>query len=157
TLPFEQSRRRWFGTSSCKPVPRGRPSSVEQLRTSAAFRLFAVLVADYNRDTGDVFFSVVLASDHRPGFFLADVVVSTNETASNVATGTMSAMNAFGTPSGYTAPIWRDPRLSWNHSGAVRRSSAKSGSRAAAKVASRDADDNGGTVKFLSVPPPCGM
>src|SRR5215470_3328368 len=49
TLPFEQSRRRWFGTSSCKPVPRGRPSSVEQLRTSSAFRLFAVLVAHCNR------------------------------------------------------------------------------------------------------------
>src|SRR5262245_41997917 len=49
TLPFEQSRRRWFGTCSCKPVPRGRPSSVEQLRTSSAFRPFAVLVAHYNR------------------------------------------------------------------------------------------------------------
>src|SRR5262245_21083999 len=45
TLPFEQSRRRWFGTYSCKPVPRGRSSSVKQLRTSSAFRLFAVLVA----------------------------------------------------------------------------------------------------------------
>src|SRR5262245_60726639 len=51
TLPFEQSRRRWFGTCSCKPIPRGRPSSIEQLRTSSAFRLFAVLVAHYNRVT----------------------------------------------------------------------------------------------------------
>ena len=30
TLDFVQSRRRWFGTCSCKPVPRGLPSSVEQ-------------------------------------------------------------------------------------------------------------------------------
>src|ERR1035438_783775 len=28
------SRRRWFGTHSCKPVPRGPPSSVKQLRTT---------------------------------------------------------------------------------------------------------------------------
>src|SRR5262249_44158529 len=49
TSSFGQSRRRWFGTCSCKPVPRGRPSSVEQLRTSSAFRLFAVLVAHCNR------------------------------------------------------------------------------------------------------------
>src|SRR5262249_60626850 len=54
TLLFEQSRRRWFGTYSCKPVPRGRPSSVEQLCTSSAFRLFAVLVAHCNRVSVDV-------------------------------------------------------------------------------------------------------
>ena len=47
TLVFGQSRRRWFGTCSCKPVPRGRPSSVKQLRISSAFRPFAVLVAHY--------------------------------------------------------------------------------------------------------------
>jgi hypothetical protein len=41
--------RRWFGTCSCKPVPRGRPSSAKQLRTSSAFRPFAVLVAHCNR------------------------------------------------------------------------------------------------------------
>jgi hypothetical protein len=51
TVAFGQSRRRWFGTYSCKPVPRGRPSSVEQLRTSSAFQPFAVLVAHYNRET----------------------------------------------------------------------------------------------------------
>src|SRR5215510_860423 len=51
TLPFGQSRRRWFGTCSCKPVPRGLPSSIKQLRTSSAFRPFAVLVAHYNRVT----------------------------------------------------------------------------------------------------------
>jgi len=54
TSPFGQSRRRWFGACSCKPVPMGRPSSVEQLRTSSAVRLFAVLVAHYNRETVDV-------------------------------------------------------------------------------------------------------
>src|SRR5262249_50850392 len=53
TLSFGQSRRRWFGTCSCKPVPRGQPSSVEQLRTSSAFRPFAVLVAHCNRDLGN--------------------------------------------------------------------------------------------------------
>ena len=45
TVAFGQSRRRWFGVCSCKPTPRGLPSSVKQLRTSSAFRLFAVLVA----------------------------------------------------------------------------------------------------------------
>ena len=29
-MAFDHSRRRWFGTCSCKPVPRGLPSSVEQ-------------------------------------------------------------------------------------------------------------------------------
>src|SRR5215472_1859109 len=52
TLAFNQSGRRWFGTCSCKPAPRDLPSSVEQLRTSSAIRLFAVLVAHYNRETG---------------------------------------------------------------------------------------------------------
>ena len=53
-MAFGQSRRRWFGACSCKPTPRGRPSSVEQLRTSSAFRPFAVLVAHYNRVIGRV-------------------------------------------------------------------------------------------------------
>src|SRR5262249_30710988 len=53
TVAFGQSRRRWFGACSCKPTPRGRPSSVEQLCTSSALRLFAVLVAHYNRETVD--------------------------------------------------------------------------------------------------------
>src|SRR5713101_9379295 len=35
TMAFDHSRRRWFGTCSCKPVPRGHPSSVKQLRTTA--------------------------------------------------------------------------------------------------------------------------
>src|SRR5262249_23823304 len=30
TMAFDHSRRRWFGTCSCKPIPRGLPSSVEQ-------------------------------------------------------------------------------------------------------------------------------
>src|SRR6266567_5353028 len=37
TMAFDHSRRRWFGTCSCKPVPRGLPSSVEQLRTTGPF------------------------------------------------------------------------------------------------------------------------
>src|SRR5215468_10721409 len=36
TMAFDHSRRRWFGTCSCKPVPRGLPSSVKQLRTPTA-------------------------------------------------------------------------------------------------------------------------
>jgi hypothetical protein len=47
-LPYRQSfpfrsamhcRRWWFGTGSCKPVPRGLPSSVKQLRTTLRFLL----------------------------------------------------------------------------------------------------------------------
>src|SRR5258706_15115042 len=37
TMAFDHSRRRWFGTCSCKPVPRGRPSSVKQLHTLDPF------------------------------------------------------------------------------------------------------------------------
>src|SRR5262249_17825116 len=37
TLDFVQSRRRWFGTCSCKPIPRGRPSSVKQLRATRPY------------------------------------------------------------------------------------------------------------------------
>src|SRR5260370_30161476 len=36
-MAFAHSRRRWFGTCSCKPVPRGRPSSVKQLHTLDPF------------------------------------------------------------------------------------------------------------------------
>src|SRR5437763_7232538 len=35
TMAFDHSRRRWFGTCSCQPVPRGRPSSIKQLHTLA--------------------------------------------------------------------------------------------------------------------------
>jgi len=35
-MAFGHSRRRWFGTRSCKPIPRGLPSSVKQLRTPTA-------------------------------------------------------------------------------------------------------------------------
>jgi len=37
TLDFVQSRRRWFGTCSCKPIPRGLPSSVKQLRATRPY------------------------------------------------------------------------------------------------------------------------
>src|SRR5471030_3236296 len=33
TRAFDHSRRRWFGTCSCQPVPRGPPSSIKQLHT----------------------------------------------------------------------------------------------------------------------------
>jgi hypothetical protein len=48
TMAFDHSHRRWFGTCSCQPVPRGRPSSVKQLHTLGPFRPFA-LVAHYRR------------------------------------------------------------------------------------------------------------
>src|SRR5947199_10826016 len=51
TMAFDHSRRRWFGTCSCKPVPRGLPSSVKQLRTLGPLRPF-VLVAHSRRHTG---------------------------------------------------------------------------------------------------------
>jgi hypothetical protein len=51
-MAFAHSRRRWFGTCSCKPVPRGLPSSVKQLRTSSALTAAFVLVAHYYRQTG---------------------------------------------------------------------------------------------------------
>src|SRR6516162_9240128 len=47
TMAFDHSRRRWFGTCSCPPVPRGRPSSIQQLHTLGPPRPFA-LVAHYH-------------------------------------------------------------------------------------------------------------
>ena len=38
-MAFDHSRRRWFGTCPCRPVPRGRPSSVKQLRATQSFLL----------------------------------------------------------------------------------------------------------------------
>ena len=40
-----------------------------------------------------------------PGFLRAAVVVSTNSNTSNAFFGTMSPINAYGSPSGYIAPI----------------------------------------------------
>src|ERR1039458_4847551 len=51
TMAFDHSRRRWFGTYSCKPVPRGLPSSVKQLHTLGPPRPFA-LVAHYRPHIG---------------------------------------------------------------------------------------------------------
>src|ERR1039457_6594019 len=48
TRAFDHSRRRWFGTCSCQPVPRGPPSSIKQLHTLGPPRPFA-LVAHYRR------------------------------------------------------------------------------------------------------------
>src|ERR1700746_2565079 len=50
TMAFTRSRQRWFGTCSCKPVPRGLPSSVKQLHTLGPPRPFA-LVAHSHRQT----------------------------------------------------------------------------------------------------------
>ncbi len=43
TKAFDHSRRRWFGTCSCQPVPRGRPSSIKQLHTLGPPRPFALV------------------------------------------------------------------------------------------------------------------
>src|SRR5476651_1942449 len=50
TRAFDHSRRRWFGTCSCQPVPRGPPSSIKQLHTLGPPRPFA-LVAHYRPHT----------------------------------------------------------------------------------------------------------
>ena len=50
TTAFDRSRRRWFGTCSCQPVPRGLPSSIKQLHTLGPPRPFA-LVAHYRPHT----------------------------------------------------------------------------------------------------------
>src|SRR5579871_2101647 len=43
TMAFDHSRRRWFGTCSCQPVPRGPPSSIRQLHTLGPPRPFALV------------------------------------------------------------------------------------------------------------------
>ncbi len=48
-MAFDHSHRRWFGTCSCKPVPRGLPSSVKQLHTSGPPRPFALVAHDRRR------------------------------------------------------------------------------------------------------------
>src|ERR1035437_4632341 len=49
TRAFDHSRRRWFGTCSCQPVPRGRPSSIKQLHTLGPPRPFALVAHDRRR------------------------------------------------------------------------------------------------------------
>src|ERR1035437_2840620 len=56
TMALDHSRRRWFGTCSCQPVPRGLPSSIKQLHTSGPLRPFA-LVAHYIRVADDNHFA----------------------------------------------------------------------------------------------------
>src|SRR5215831_11140726 len=46
TMAFDHSRRRWFGTCPCQPVPRGRPSSIKQLHTLGPPRPFALVAHD---------------------------------------------------------------------------------------------------------------
>ena len=43
TMAFDHSRQGWFGTCSCQPVPRGRPSSIKQLHTLGPPRPFALV------------------------------------------------------------------------------------------------------------------
>src|SRR5215467_11691478 len=54
TMAFDHSRRRWFETCSCKPIPRGRPSSVVQLRAPAILAVAFTLVAHNHRHTGSI-------------------------------------------------------------------------------------------------------
>src|SRR5258708_3932505 len=49
TMAFDHSRRRWFGTCSCQPVPRGPPSSIKQLHTLGPPRPFALVAHDRRR------------------------------------------------------------------------------------------------------------
>src|ERR1019366_2236925 len=42
-MAFGHSRRRWFGTCSCPPVPRSLPSSIKQLHTLGPPRPFALV------------------------------------------------------------------------------------------------------------------
>src|ERR1700686_2854651 len=53
TVAFDRSRRRWFGTCSCQPVPRGLPSSIRQLHTLGPPRPSA-LVAHNHPHTGSM-------------------------------------------------------------------------------------------------------
>src|SRR5450755_4307073 len=64
TMAFDHSRRRWFETCSCKPVPRGRPSSVEQLHTLSPFGplrswrtvvgIARIVASDFRREADDM-------------------------------------------------------------------------------------------------------
>src|SRR5215470_16093674 len=47
TMAFDHSRRRWFGTCSCQPVPRGLPSSIKQLHTLGPPRPFALVAHNH--------------------------------------------------------------------------------------------------------------
>ena len=49
TMAFDHSRRRWFGTCSCQPVPRGLPSSIKQLHTLGPPRPFALVAHNHPR------------------------------------------------------------------------------------------------------------
>src|SRR5216683_412331 len=49
TMAFDHSRRRWFGTCSCQPVPRVRPSSIKQLHTLGPPRPFALVAHSHRR------------------------------------------------------------------------------------------------------------
>src|ERR1035437_3643112 len=52
TRAFDHSRRRWFGTCSCQPVPRGLPPSIKQLHTLGPPRPFALVAPARPRSEG---------------------------------------------------------------------------------------------------------
>src|SRR5215470_4502115 len=64
TMAFDHSRRRWFETCSCKPIPRGRPSSVVQLRAPAILAVAFTLVAHSHRHISR---TAVVCTPHRLG------------------------------------------------------------------------------------------
>ena len=49
TMAFDHSRQRWFGTCSCKPAPRGLPSSEKQLRATWPCGPFALVAHNYGQ------------------------------------------------------------------------------------------------------------
>src|ERR1700688_3261617 len=49
TMAFDHSHRRWFGACSCKPVPRGLPSSIKQLHTLGPPLPFALVAHSHPR------------------------------------------------------------------------------------------------------------
>ncbi len=73
-MAFVHSRRRWFGTCPCRPVPRGLPSSVKQLRTTQPFGLshsWHTVVCEAS-DGADAVRKVV---EHRPDVVLLDITM----------------------------------------------------------------------------------
>src|SRR5246127_4376219 len=62
TMAFLHSRRRWFGTCSCQPVPRGLPSSIKQLHTLGPSRPFALVAHHHRQNAQTVTADTVLPS-----------------------------------------------------------------------------------------------
>src|SRR5215467_6298550 len=67
TMAFDHSRRRWFGTCSCQPVPRGLPSSIKQLHTLGPPRPFALVAHNHRRSARTEAHGAPTPSPIRPG------------------------------------------------------------------------------------------